>query len=227
MKNIIQKTILVIALALGIGALSGLTAPDAYAADKYTYTCQTENKSTYYVVTFYKNDKKQSPTYGIPSGKKCTDAGGGIKAVTKKTTITKANVDKATKNILKLIDEAEVAAKKGSASGSTGTSTTGTTSSGGAKDGCSQTSVIVVNCDDQGGGIFAILNIVLNIMTVGVGILALVGVTLAAFTYTTAGGSMEKVQKSKERILQVVIGIIAWGVLYVVLQFLIPGGVFK
>jgi hypothetical protein len=90
---------------------------------------------------------------------------------------------------------------------------------------CDETSVIKVNCDDQGGGIGGILEIILNIMTVGVAIAAVLGISIASFTYATAGGNEERVKKSKDRILQTVIGILIYGILWAALQWLIPGGV--
>jgi hypothetical protein len=87
------------------------------------------------------------------------------------------------------------------------------------------TSIIKVDCDDKGSGIGGILQLVLTILTAGVAIAAIAGISIAAFTYTTAGGNEEKVKKSKDRILQIVIGLLVYGIMWAALQWLIPGGV--
>ena len=96
-----------------------------------------------------------------------------------------------------------------------------------AADGCEETSIIKVGdkCDDQGGGISEILQIVLDIMTVGVSVAAVLGIGISALTYATAGGNDEKVKKSKDRILQIVIGMLLYGAMWALLKWLIPGGI--
>lgn len=78
-------------------------------------------------------------------------------------------------------------------------------------------------CDDgQGGAIKYVLKLVLDIMTVGIGILAILGVTIVGIQYLTAGGNEEQVRKSKRRLLEIVIGIVAYVLIYALLGFLIP-----
>lgn len=90
---------------------------------------------------------------------------------------------------------------------------------------CPDTSIIKVECGEDGRGIGGILQLVLTILTAGVAIAAIAGISIAAFTYTTAGGNEEKVKKSKDRILQIVIGLLVYGIMWAALQWLIPGGV--
>ncbi|MDR1032531.1 MAG: hypothetical protein LBL84_00780 [Candidatus Nomurabacteria bacterium] len=94
-------------------------------------------------------------------------------------------------------------------------------------DDCPETSILKVSCDENGGGIWAVLNIIVIILSSGVAIAAVVGMGIAAFTYATAGGSEERVKKSKDRILQIVIGMLIYGVLFLALEWLIPGGLFR
>lgn len=75
--------------------------------------------------------------------------------------------------------------------------------------------------------IWKILIWVLNIMLAGIGVLAVAGVVYAAVLYTSAGDSAEQVKKAKGIIMNVVIGLIAFGLMYSVLNFLIPGGIFN
>lgn len=127
-----------------------------------------------------------------------------------------------------------------SSSSSTGSTGSGGSSSGGGgttstvpdHDGCVQ-SIFFDNtgdgryCDDEkGGGIFMILGIVLDVLTYGVGILAVVGFVMVGIMYTTARDNEGQVAKAKERLGQIVIGLVIYALLYALLQFLIPGGVF-
>ena len=94
-----------------------------------------------------------------------------------------------------------------------------------------QTSIIDCQADNKSGkvsdnAIWKLLLMTLNIMAAGVGILAVAGISYAAVLYVTAADSAEQVKKSKTMITNVVIGIIAFALMYALLNFLIPGGVF-
>jgi hypothetical protein len=78
----------------------------------------------------------------------------------------------------------------------------------------------------QDNGVWKLLIFVLNIMTAGVGILAVAGIVYGAILYTTASDKAEQTKKAIGIITNVVIGIIAYGLMYLVLNFLIPGGIF-
>jgi len=80
--------------------------------------------------------------------------------------------------------------------------------------------------NENGEGIWRLLALVLQILTYGVGILATIGIVWAGIMYTTAGDSVEKTTKAKNRIFEIVLGLIAYAVIVIVAQFLIPGGVF-
>ena len=69
--------------------------------------------------------------------------------------------------------------------------------------------------------------IVLNIMTAGIGILAVGGIVYGGILYASAGDKAEQTKKAIGVITNVVIGIAAYGLMYVLLNFLIPGGVFN
>lgn len=80
--------------------------------------------------------------------------------------------------------------------------------------------------DGKGGGVYEILLIILNILTAGVGVLGVLGLVISGITYLTARDNEQQVAKAKSRILQIVIGLAIFAVLYVGLQWLIPGGIF-
>lgn len=78
----------------------------------------------------------------------------------------------------------------------------------------------------QDNGIWKILIFALQIMTAGVGILGVAGIVYGSVLYTTAGDKAEQTKKAIGIITNVVIGIIAYALMYLVLNFLIPGGIF-
>ena len=107
------------------------------------------------------------------------------------------------------------------------------TTASAAKCGGVETSII--SCDQNSDkptsveqtGVWGLLILVINIMTAGVGVLALVGFVYGAVLYTSAGGNPEQVKKARTVFTNVVIGVIAFGVMFTLLNFIVPGGVFN
>lgn len=99
--------------------------------------------------------------------------------------------------------------------------------SGGSSCGGVNTSII--DCEDgednEGGGIFGILLIVLNVLTFGIGIAGTLGIVIAGVMYLTARDNEAQLVKAKNMLLNVVIGLIAYALLWAFLQWLIPGGI--
>ena len=91
--------------------------------------------------------------------------------------------------------------------------------------GCVSTAILSGGCscdDGQGGEVIRILNLVVSILTIGIGILGVVGITVVGIQYLTAGGSEEKTRKAKRRLFEIVIGLVAYVLIYALLSFLIP-----
>ena len=79
-------------------------------------------------------------------------------------------------------------------------------------------------CDDGGGGgVWAILNIGLTVLTFGIGIAATAGLIICGIQYATSGTNEAQATKARRRIFEIVIGLIAYAVLYLALNWLIPG----
>ena len=79
--------------------------------------------------------------------------------------------------------------------------------------------------DDNGGcGVFLIVNFIVDVLSMGVAIAGVIGITIAGTTYLTARDDEEKVKKARNRFLEIVIGLIAYAVMYSGLQWLLPGG---
>lgn len=98
---------------------------------------------------------------------------------------------------------------------------------------CGGVKTSIINCtennsgtDTNNNGVFGILKLVINIMTAGVGILAVGGIVYGSILYTSAGGSSEQTKKAIGIITNVVIGLVAYALMYAVSNFLIPGGLF-
>jgi hypothetical protein len=92
--------------------------------------------------------------------------------------------------------------------------------------------VFKVNCNsgeggsNNGGGLFEVLNIFVNVLTVGVVIAATGGVIFAALRYTQARDNAESMAGAKKMIINIIIGLIVWAIFWVALQWLLPGGLF-
>jgi hypothetical protein len=100
---------------------------------------------------------------------------------------------------------------------------------------CGGVKTAIIHCDQTGGknatventGAWGILLLAINILTAGVGIAAIGGIVYGAILYTSAGGSQEQVKKAMTVITNVVIGVIAYALMFSGLNFLIPGGLFN
>ena len=82
------------------------------------------------------------------------------------------------------------------------------------------------SASSKDSAIWKILIFALKIMTAGVGIAAVGGIVYASILYASAGSSAEQTKKAKDIIRNVIIGIVAYGLMYAFLNFLIPGGIF-
>ena len=71
-------------------------------------------------------------------------------------------------------------------------------------------------------GVICVLKIVINIMTIGVGILGAIGITISGIQYLTAGGNEEQTRKAKRRIFEIVIGLAAFVLMNLLLNWLLP-----
>lgn len=101
---------------------------------------------------------------------------------------------------------------------------------------CGNVQTAIINCDQTGDGqsgeikdtgIWGILMLVVNILLGGVAVLALGGLVYGAVLYTSAGGNAEQVKKAVGVFTNIVIGIVAFAGMWVLLNFLIPGGAFN
>jgi hypothetical protein len=99
---------------------------------------------------------------------------------------------------------------------------------------CAGVKTSIIDCSQPGGdnadvtksGIWGVLLLILNILTAGVGIAAVGGIVYASVLYTTSSTNSEQTMKAKLIIRDTIIGLIAYAGMYLLLNFLIPGGIF-
>ena len=64
-------------------------------------------------------------------------------------------------------------------------------------------------------------------MTYGIGILGAIGITVVGIMYITAKGNEAQTTKAKKRMLEIVIGLAVYALIWAILSWLMPGGVFN
>jgi hypothetical protein len=99
---------------------------------------------------------------------------------------------------------------------------------------CGGVDTAIIGCSQDNGssnvednGIWGLLLIALNVMTAGVGVLAVGGIVYGAILYTSAEDKADQVKKATDIITNVIIGLVAFALMWAGLNFLIPGGVFS
>lgn len=95
---------------------------------------------------------------------------------------------------------------------------------------CAGVDTAVIDCgadDGEGSGIFAILNIILQILTYGVGIAATIGFVISGIQYATARDDAGQLSRAKSRMINILIGLFLYASMWALLNFLLPGGLFS
>ena len=65
-----------------------------------------------------------------------------------------------------------------------------------------------------------ILGLIIDILVIGIPILGIIGITIVGIQYLTAGGNEEKTRKAKRRMFEIVIGLVAYALIFAVSQWL-------
>ena len=68
-----------------------------------------------------------------------------------------------------------------------------------------------------------ILKLIVNVLSVIIGALGIVGIVIVGIQYMSSGGNEEKMRKAKRRMVEIVLGLVAYALVYVLLRFLAPG----
>lgn len=75
------------------------------------------------------------------------------------------------------------------------------------------------------GDIMSILKLGIRILSGGVGVVSVGAFVWAGVLYASAGDSADGVTKAKDMMKNTAIGLVVFGVMYLALEWLIPGGV--
>ena len=70
------------------------------------------------------------------------------------------------------------------------------------------------------------INPAINFLAVGFGIIVTIMVVLGGIQYITSGSDPQKVAAAKGRIFNAILALLAFAFMYVILQWLVPGGLF-
>ncbi len=93
---------------------------------------------------------------------------------------------------------------------------------------CSGVDTSIIDCKNtDAGAIREILLIIIDIMSVGIGILGAIGITVVGIQYLTASDNVQQTTKAKKRLYEIVIGLAVYVLLYGLIEWLMPGGKFS
>ena len=87
---------------------------------------------------------------------------------------------------------------------------------------CGDIETTILDCKDGEDGVTHVLKLTIDILSIGIGVLGVVGISIVGIQYLTAGGNEEKTRKAKRRMFEIVIGLVAYAVIYAFLKFLLP-----
>lgn len=71
------------------------------------------------------------------------------------------------------------------------------------------------------------INPAIKLLTILVGVVAVISIIFGGIQYSTSGGDPSKVAAAKGRLMKTIIALISYAFLYAFLQFLVPGGLFN
>ena len=98
-------------------------------------------------------------------------------------------------------------------------------------EGCVETTIVGGSVTGTNGekcscgseGISEVLKLAVRIFTIAVGVLAAIGITITGIQYLTAGSNEEQTRKAKRRLFEIILGIVAFVLIYSILSWLLPG----
>jgi hypothetical protein len=82
-----------------------------------------------------------------------------------------------------------------------------------------------IDCDAaEGEGIKSTVRLFVNIISAGVYVAATIGIIWCGVLMITARDDPSQVAKARKRIIEIVIGLVAWVLIEVLIEFIVPGG---
>ncbi len=88
------------------------------------------------------------------------------------------------------------------------------------------------NCIDKGttletNPIFLLLTTILKFLSVGVGVAAVGGIVYGGYLYLTARGNSSKTTQGVITIINSLVGVLLYALMFAIINFLVPGGVLQ
>ena len=97
------------------------------------------------------------------------------------------------------------------------------------KTACAETSLtgtdgsgVRLSCDYKGVRVKQKLQLVINIISIIVAALGVVAITAVGIIYLTAGPDVGKAVKARTRLVEIIVGLVVYALIYTILNFLIP-----
>ncbi len=93
---------------------------------------------------------------------------------------------------------------------------------------CGEAETVLIKCEKNAKGataIASVLKLIINVLTVLIGIAAVGGIAWAAILYAKAEDNQSNVSEARTLIRNIVIGILLYGFLIAIVNWLVPGGI--
>lgn len=97
----------------------------------------------------------------------------------------------------------------------------------GADDGGCGTDTYFKWCSNGNSGIIGLVTSIFNILSVGVGLAAVISIIIGGVIYATSGANPENAKKGIKQIQNAGIALVLFAGFWAIMNFLIPGGLFN
>ena len=85
---------------------------------------------------------------------------------------------------------------------------------------CGGVDTIILSCEGEAkDSIFEILQLIVDIMSIGVGILAVIGITITGIQWITSGGNEQTATKAKRRFFEIIVGVAIYATAFLLLEW--------
>lgn len=85
---------------------------------------------------------------------------------------------------------------------------------------CGGVDTIILSCEGEAeDSIFEILQLIVDIMSIGVGILAVIGITITGIQWITSGGNEQTATKAKRRFFEIIVGVAIYVTAFLLLEW--------
>ena len=85
------------------------------------------------------------------------------------------------------------------------------------------TSILPEDWCKSEGAVYKLMNLFAYVMTAGIGVLSMAGIIWVGFVYMTAADNAEKTRLAKKRLLEIVVGLLLWGVFFALIRWFLMG----